>query len=321
MQGFLLGIVAPIPLSNPVSAARFASPTDPTRLITGGERFRWPALADLLEALARDGEDLFYRGEVAERIASQCRDAGGHLTRDDLAAYRVVERRPLALVHHRHRVLTNPPPSAGGVLIAFALALLESTEATAADFGSPAHLRSLARVMRLTGQARLEAGIADAAEAAEQLLFDPGLLHRYRDEVLPLAKANRGTTHISIIDRAGDAASVTLSNGEGCGVMAPDDAFMLNNMLGEEDLNPHGFNRWPEDARLSSMMAPTLAAAPDGGLFAVGSGGSNRIRSAILQVLVNLLDYRMPPTQAVCAPRLHMEGDFLDIEPGFPTRP
>ena len=317
IQGLLLSIVAPIPLSHPASAERFASPADPKRLIAGGERFRWPALADTLEALAREGEDLFYRGEIAERIAAQCRHGGGHLTAHDLAAYRVIERRPLALTYRRHQVLTNPPPSSGGVLIAFALALLEPAFTSEAAFGSPAHLRSLARVMRLTGRARLEARIADAAEAAADRLFGPDLLRRYRQEVLPFAQANRGTTHISIIDRAGAAASVTLSNGEGCGVMAPDDAFMLNNMLGEEDLNPRGFHRWPKDTRLSSMMAPTLATAPDGALIALGSGGSNRIRSAILQVLVNLIDYGMTPEQAVRAPRLHFEGDFLDIEPGF----
>jgi gamma-glutamyltranspeptidase/glutathione hydrolase len=92
---------------------------------------------------------------------------------------------------------------------------------------------------------------------------------------------------------------------------------MLNNMLGEEDVNPRGFHHWPVDSRLSSMMAPTLLIGRDGYLTALGSGGSNRIRSAILQVLVNLLCFGLPLDQAVMAPRLHMEENFLNVEPGL----
>jgi gamma-glutamyltranspeptidase/glutathione hydrolase len=82
---------------------------------------------------------------------------------------------------------------------------------------------------------------------------------------------------------------------------------MLNNMLGEEDLHDHGFHNWQPDSRLSSMMAPTIVEAPDGGVTALGSGGSNRIRSAILQVICNQIDHAMPLAEAVSAPRLHVE--------------
>jgi gamma-glutamyltranspeptidase/glutathione hydrolase len=92
---------------------------------------------------------------------------------------------------------------------------------------------------------------------------------------------------------------------------------MLNNMLGEEDLNPGGFNRWKKGIRLASMMSPAIIEQPDGTRFALGSGGSNRIRSAITQVMVNLLDFDMAPEQAVAAPRIHLEGDMLSLEPGF----
>ena len=94
---------------------------------------------------------------------------------------------------------------------------------------------------------------------------------------------------------------------------------MLNNMLGEEDINPTGFHQWPEDTRLSSMMAPTLAVEGNGTLMALGSGGSNRIRTAILQVLVNFLDFSMSADDAVEAPRLHYEGGKLNMENGFAT--
>jgi gamma-glutamyltranspeptidase/glutathione hydrolase len=88
-------------------------------------------------------------------------------------------------------------------------------------------------------------------------------------------------------------------------------------MLGEEDLSPGGFHRWEKNCRMASMMCPAVASLPDGGWVALGSGGSNRIRSAILQVLVNLFEFDMPLEQAVVAPRLHLEGNYLSVENGF----
>jgi gamma-glutamyltranspeptidase/glutathione hydrolase len=88
-------------------------------------------------------------------------------------------------------------------------------------------------------------------------------------------------------------------------------------MLGEEDLNPGGFHRWRENTRLASMMSPMIAQCADGSVLAMGSGGSNRIRSAICQVAVNILDFELPLVDAVNAPRLHLERELLSIEPGF----
>jgi gamma-glutamyltranspeptidase/glutathione hydrolase len=110
---------------------------------------------------------------------------------------------------------------------------------------------------------------------------------------------------------------MTASNGEGCSYVVPGSGIMLNNMLGEEDLNPGGFNRWKKGKRLASMMSPAIIEQADGTRFALGSGGSNRIRSAMTQVIVNLLDFGMAPEQAVAAPRIHLERDMLSLEPGF----
>ena len=318
MQAYVIDVVSPIVTADPMSRTLFESPSGSGKLIAAGDRFTWPALADLLESLGREGERLFYEGEIASEIVAACRDHGGHLTADDLAGYRVERRRPLDRRFAGARILTNPPPSAGGLLIAFALdllseAALESKEAFGAD-----HMRLLSRAMRLTNRVRRESGLSDDPEAAEDVLGDPTLLARYRAEIAPAPAAHRGTTQVSILDRAGNAASLTVSNGEGCGVMsAPLAGMMLNNMLGEEDVNPRGFHNWPEDARLSSMMAPTVVIDAAGGLTALGSGGSNRIRSAILQVLINLLSFRMPLADAVTAPRLHMEESFLNLESGL----
>ena len=100
----------------------------------------------------------------------------------------------------------------------------------------------------------------------------------------------------------------------------PGAGVMLNNMLGEEDLCPQGFHNWPTDQRMTSMMAPSLIQFPDGRVVATGSGGSNRIRTALLQVLVNLIDHRMSVEDAVAAPRIFWESGLLSVEGGFEER-
>jgi gamma-glutamyltranspeptidase/glutathione hydrolase len=112
---------------------------------------------------------------------------------------------------------------------------------------------------------------------------------------------------------------MTLSNGEGCGHVIPGTGIMLNNMLGEEDVNPHGFDRWPTDTRMSSMMAPSLVETSRGDRYALGSGGSNRIRSAVLQVISHLLDLGDDPMTAVSRPRVHVEADRVSVEGPVPA--
>ena len=123
------------------------------------------------------------------------------------------------------------------------------------------------------------------------------------------------TTHISTIDREGNAASVTTSNGEGSAYVIPGTGIMLNNMLGEADLNPSGFHNWFCDRRISSMMSPTIVLKEGKPIIVLGSGGSNRIRTAIVQVISNLLDFKLPITSAVSSPRVHWENHTFNLEP------
>ena len=291
-------------------------------LLHEGDHLRQPDLANSLEALAREGERLFYEGDIARDLVGACREGGGQLTAEDLALYRVEKRRPLTRDYRGARILTNPPPSSGGILIAFALELLGQAEVAQPGFGSPEHLALMTRVMALTNQARIESRLNEAVGEVEEAdaaarLFDPALLKAYAEQVRGRPACSRGTTHISVIDAEGNVAAMSISNGEGCGYVLPGSGLMLNNMLGEEDLNAAGFHSWQEGTRMSSMMAPSLAFLPDGSVAALGSGGSNRIRTAILQVLVNLIDFAMPAPQAVVAPRLHYENRLLNIEGGF----
>jgi gamma-glutamyltranspeptidase/glutathione hydrolase len=199
------------------------------------------------------------------------------------------------------------------MLIAFALALLDGADL--GPFGGPDHLRLLARAMAATSRARVEARLND--DGAADRLLDHGLLTKYRGEVLGAPAAHRGTTHISVVDGTGNAAALSVSNGEGSAYIPAGTGIMHNNMLGEEDVNPQGFHAWPADRRMASMMAPTLVFSPGGRTMALGSGGSNRIRSAMVQVLVALLDFNLPLHEAVAAPRIHLEGGLLSIEPGL----
>lgn len=318
IQAYVIDVVRPIVTADPIFRGLLESASEPGNTIRAGETFAWPAFADMLDGLAREGDRLFYEGEIGQAITEACRAGGGHLTAEDLAGYRVERRRPLDRRFAGARILMNPPPSAGGLLIAFTLDLLSDTRLQSSSALGPDHMRLLARAMRLTNRARGDCGLSEDPAGAAEVLGDPELLSQYRTQIATAPAAHRGTTQISVIDRDGNAASLSVSNGEGCGVIVPPIAgMMLNNMLGEEDVNPRGFHNWPVDTRLSSMMAPTLVIGQDGGLTALGSGGSNRIRSAILQVLVNLLSFGLPLDQAVAAPRLHMEGDFLNVEGGL----
>jgi len=130
-------------------------------------------------------------------------------------------------------------------------------------------------------------------------------------------RVTRGTTHLSVVDGAGRMASLSLSNGSGSGTVVRGVA--LNNMLGEADLHPGGFHALPPGERLSSMMAPTVLTDDRGTSVALGTGGSERIRSALVQVLLRTLDLGDTLQDAIAAPRLHPGEAHIDLEPGIPA--
>jgi gamma-glutamyltranspeptidase/glutathione hydrolase len=304
-QAYLLIVIAPI-LKATTGVAKIFAPDG--RLLQAGETFSNPDLAETIEWLAEDGARLFLDGDVGEAIAAQQRD-GGYLTHADLADYRVARRKPILWQHDGATVALNPPPAASGALIAFGLGYVQAL----ADAGRALDALALKETMQATNEARASHGEGLAAKLAD------GVLAKNMREAARHPAAHRGTTHVSVIDRDGNAASASLSNGEGNGSIVGRFGFMLNNMLGEEDLSPEGLGKWREGVRLSSMMAPTIILQPNGTVVALGTGGSNRIRTAILQVAVNLLDYRLSLADAVEAPRLHLERDgTLSFEPGLP---
>jgi gamma-glutamyltranspeptidase / glutathione hydrolase len=311
-------ILHPILISTPECAALY---TPEGKRLVEGDTFRFPELSDALELFAAEGAAPFYSGDVARRVCDWVRERGGTLGMDDLAAYEPIERRPVEARFRGYDVLANPPPSSGGILIAFSLGVLE-------------RLGDRSGVEQIV--AATEAANARRTDDFHEGLHDQAFVERFLaidlDEVAERIRAGEwvgghggaggpgerlgSTTHIAVLDTDGNCASVTCSNGTGSGVVVPGTGVHVNNMLGEEDLNPHGFHRIPPGRRVSSMMSPALALRNGEVVLGLGSAGSNRIRSAILQVVVRALVEGMDADQAVRAGRLHFEAGTVQAEPG-----
>jgi len=303
-QAYFFELLIPILTLTAAGQALFA-PEGP--VLGAGEVYRNPDLAAFLETLPRDGDREFYEGALAQSVAAAMRAGGGLLTAADLAGYRVIEREPLAVDYRGYRLLTNPPPSFGGALLALSLRLLATRAVAEPGFGAPAHLALLVTVMQEVDRRRAEGALSSTD-------LDPSGLTESQARV---RSASGGTTHVSVCDGGGNVASMTTSNGEGSGCIVPNTGIMLNNMMGEDDLHPDGFHASPAGLRVASMMAPSLLLAGDAVRLALGSGGSKRIRTALLQVISNIVDFQMNLRDAVEAPRLHWDGERIQIEPGF----
>ncbi len=301
-QAYILDILTPIHAREERTRELYAPGGRPLR---EGDLIRFPDLADALERFGAEGAEPFYRGDVASALSGFVGEHGGILGPTDLAAYEAVERPPIRTGFRGTEVLTNPPPSSGGILISFCLGLLER-------LGESSDTERLVAAM----------GAADSVRGEEfaEALYGEGLEVSMLDPAgLDLAAADLlgSTTHIAVLDEAGMCASVTCSNGSGSGVLVPGTGVILNNMLGEEDLNPLGFHRIAPGRRVPSMMAPTVVLRDGEIVLGLGSAGSNRIRSAILQTIVRAVEQGMGAEEAVRAPRLHFEHGIVQAEPGI----
>ncbi len=295
-QAEVLGYVEPIFRASPESEALY---TASGRLLGAGDTLRNPEMADVLEVMAIEGARFIQEGEVAQALLSL---EGSHLGADDLKAYRPVWRDPLQVTRRGVEVDLNPSPSLGGVQIALALqALPDNPDDTLLA-------QCLYEIARIRKSRDLDHHPAEGAA----ILLDPQTVSSLRKTLRDHQAATRGTTHISVIGSDGTGVALTHSNGEGCGLLVPGTGIMANNMLGEDDLVPDGPDSWHEDTRLASMMCP-MALRREGELTMLGSGGSNRIRSALAQVALGLTDRNERLEQAITAPRLHVETDTAQV--------
>jgi gamma-glutamyltranspeptidase/glutathione hydrolase len=279
------------------------------RLLGQGERVRFADLAETLRHLGSAGAESMGTGALAAAITGYLAEAGGLVTPTDLAEYRVIEREPLRISYRDVTLLTNPPPSSGGALIAAALHEMERSPPPRDDVG---HYTAVVRA----GEAANALRDADFPSDLHEEDAMERLWARRASGEPPSRKPTGSTTHISAVDSDGGMASLSSSNGSSSGVVVPGTGIMLNNMMGEEDLNPGGFGRLPPGRRMTSMMAPSLMLRGGEPVLALGSAGSNRLRSAILQTVVSIVDAGMTATEAVRRPRVHPEGGGVDVEGG-----
>lgn len=277
-----------------------------------GERLRNNEIAQFLEQLTREGEESFYRGEIADAIAGIMQENGGLLTAADLSGFEVKERKPLRVPYRQGLLLSAPEPSMGGSLIGLSLSLLSGLEAGGFEWGSGPHL--IRTVGLMTEVERLREQGVTTPQRLEDFLQNKEFLE---DSTSHVRLFSRGTTHVSVADRYGNCASMTCSNGEGSGYFAPGTGIMLNNMMGEDDLHPNGFHTSPPGERVYSMMSPSLFMQDGHVRLVIGSGGSKRIRTAVSQVLSQIVDFKRTLKTAVESPRLYLDEGLLQIEPGF----
>jgi gamma-glutamyltranspeptidase/glutathione hydrolase len=284
--------------------------------LLAGDRLVMDDLAETLEQLAERGAADFYRGELARRISSHLREQGGAITPRDLAEYRVIRRRPVRVSFLGHEFESNPPPSTGGILIGLGVRLLDRLGVG----GAPGSAEAIARVVEIMREQE-----AARDDAFSRDLYRGGLARQLYDSRTVgaavkrlrrrLPETTRGTTHISIVDGRGNAASLTASTGSGSGVVVPGTGIQLNNMLGEFDLARTG--RVPRPGvRFTSGMAPTLVLREGRPRLVVGSAGSLRLRGAIFQVVVNVVGHGLGVAEAIERPRVHLEEPNVHCEGG-----
>ncbi|MCW5767035.1 MAG: gamma-glutamyltransferase, partial [Phycisphaeraceae bacterium] len=319
------------------------------RSLQAGDIFRQPGLGRTLRAIAREGRAGFYAGPVAAELSFKTRAAGGVLTQEDLAAYAVAERQPLRTTYRRREVVTMPPPSSGGVALIQMLNVLSTWEEGLGQlrFHSPDHLHVLAETMKRAFADRAEhlgdpdsvtvpvgrlTGVPYALELRRGIAMDRAMPSRELRAGLPAGPLEREhTTHISVIDAHGNAASSTqtVNTDLGSGFVAGDTGVLLNNEMDDfaakpETPNAYGLiggdaNAIGPGKRPLSSMTPTLVFENGQPMLVTGSPGGSHIITTVLQIVLNVVDYRMNIAEATLAPRFHHQWlpDELRLEKGF----
>ena len=257
-QAYITSLLGPIIKSSANSRRLFYHDN---QLLLEGDIFSNPDLSNFIEWITEEGDRPFYKGELARRVVDYLGD-DGLIRIEDLNKYKVYERVPLSHELINSTFYTNPAPSVGGTLIVFLLKMLYHL-----DTNYKFNYEVLIRLMAATTQARthfykdpnndyqldklLDDNIVKTyAEASKRNIFDSS--DDFHDNGLG------STTHVSILDKDGNAASITTTNGESCGHVLPETGIILNNMLGEQDLNPLGFHKWDRTKRMPTLISPSL---------------------------------------------------------------
>ncbi len=311
-----------------------------------GETLAQPELAQTLERISSRGANEFYEGETARRFAEEMARHGGLVTLADLKSYKAIERTPLTGKYHNYTIITAPPSSSGGIALLEMLGMLEGTGYEKGGAGSASAIHYVAEAMRRAYADRNEyVGDPDFVKVPIAGLLDPAYLARLRasidpERATPSDKVRPGrpagsermeTTHYSVVDAEGNAVAVTytLNGGFGNGITVPGLGFLLNNEMDDFSAKPGSPNMFglvqgeanaiqPGKRPLSSMT-PTIV-LKDGRLFmTAGAPGGSRISTAVLQVILNVVDFGMNVQDAIDFPRFHhqWQPDTLSLERGI----
>ncbi|HEU0215760.1 MAG TPA: gamma-glutamyltransferase [Stellaceae bacterium] len=317
-------------LSADPEAARIFLHPDGTPYKTG-ERLAQPDLAATLQRIAADGPDAFYRGPVAIALASASRTHGGLITESDLAEYHAGELPPLRCAYRGYAIISSPPPSSGGTSLCEILGILSGWDIGAAGFNSPRAVHLTVEAMRRTFFDRnsvlgdpdfvanpVDRLVSTAYTATLRAGIDPDQATASTAlGTVPTAAEKPQTTHYSVVDGDGNAVAVTytINGGFGAGVVAPGTGFLLNNEMDDFAAKPGTANMFglvQGDAnaiaarkRPLSSMTPTIVERGGRVVYVLGSPGGPRIITAVLETLMNLVDFGMSPAEAVAAPRFH----------------
>jgi gamma-glutamyltranspeptidase/glutathione hydrolase len=279
------------------------------KLVSAGSTIVIPHLADTLTAIADEGKQIFYDGEIGERIVDHVQSRGGLLTAADLRNYSPEVRDSLLVDIGQWQIATTPPPAIGGANLAAMLLSFGTEQLAAWDAKS---LRRLVDAQRASMRYRkehldLEDDVDEPTRQMLELASSGELISRY---------SSGSTVHTSTVDHDGLACAITASSGYGSGEMPAGTGLWLNNCLGELELNHHGLDAGPPGKRLPSNMAPSCARSPDA-ILAIGSPGADRITTALHQFLVNFLQLGLGLSDAVAHPRLHLKIDGADSDIAF----
>jgi gamma-glutamyltranspeptidase/glutathione hydrolase len=286
-----------------------------------GERLVQTDLAHTLERLAADGPDTFYKGEIAAAIASDFEANGGFITREDLAAYRVNVTEPLRGTYRGLNISAAGPP-AGGLTLLQMLNFLEGYDVGSHGWPSTEAARLLVEAMAWAVADR-ELHVADPrfVDIPTGALADKRYAAKAREAVAAAgasAHDRPDTTHVCVIDDQGNAVSLTHTLGSASGVVTPGLGFGYNNYMNCFDPRPGTPNSVRPGKTRVTMMTPTMIFDNGHLSICIGAPGGTKIVTGILQVLVNLIDHRMTPVEAVSAPRVDFQGDIVQTEARIP---
>ncbi|MCY4015494.1 MAG: gamma-glutamyltransferase [Gammaproteobacteria bacterium] len=314
----------------PASLRQFTKPGDKPYQV--GDTFRQADLAATLERIAKNGRASFYGGRNADLIVAEMHRSNGLITHQDLMTYRSVWRAPIRATYRGYEILSMPPPSSGGALLAQMLNMLEPFDIGAMGYGEPATVHLMVEAERRAYADRAEhLGDPDFYDVPLAMLtakdyarerfsdFDPDLATR--SELIGAGtlwpEESPETTHVSVIDRAGNAVAytTTLNHGYGSKIVVDGAGFLLNNEMDdfsakENTANTYGLigreaNAIGPRKRMLSSMTPTIVLKDGEVVFVTGSPGGSTIITTVLQVVVNVIDHGMDLDEAVAAPRFH----------------